>query len=155
MEVNKAIRIFAAFLNESWDIVMPLLVNREYTSDDSSVGDWIQTNWEILVEKKVLKQNEYLEVYSAGADYNGVSSRMNDIDAIPTYSLIVQLNNNALDILNNETINNKVEFEFDSLVGFQNGFYIYAPPFNYALVLDEKIERVFSLDDIKFELKKI
>jgi hypothetical protein len=89
MEINKAVRVFASFLNASWDIVMPLLLERKYTTDESSISDWLQANWEILVEKKILKQNEYLETYSEGADYNGSSSRMNDIEALPTHTLRV------------------------------------------------------------------
>lgn len=156
MEINQTIRTFASFLNASWDIVVPLLSGREYTSDESSIGDWLQANWEILVEKKILKQNEYLEIYSDGADYNGASSRMNDIEALPTHNLTVFLNDKAVDILNNETIFSKEELEFDRLVGFQDGFYINQPPFNYVLLIDNSgIERVLSLDQINFKLQRI
>lgn len=156
MEINKEIRAFASFLNTSWDIVVPLLSGREYTSDESSIGGWLQANWEILVEKKILKQNEYLEIYSDGADYNGASSRMNDIEALPTHNLTVFLNDKAVDILNNETIISKEELQFDRLVGFQDGFYINQPPFNYVLLIDNSgIERVLSLDQITFILQRI
>lgn len=156
MEINQAVGIFASFLNASCDIVMPLLLSREYTSDGSSIGDWLQANWEILVEKKVLKQNEYLEVYRDGADYNGASSRMNDIEAMSTHTIKVLPNNEAIDILNNEIINDKERLEFDRLVGFQNGFYTDQPPFDYALLADSSgMERVLSLDEITFELQRI
>ena len=156
MEINKEIRAFASFLNTSWDIVVPLLSGREYTSDESSIGGWLQANWEILVEKKILKQNEYLEIYSDGADYNGASSRMNDIEALPTHNLTVFLHDKAVDILNNEIVINKEELEFDRLVGFQDGFYTNQPPFNYVLLIDNSgIERVLSLDKITFKLQRI
>ena len=156
MEINQAIKRFALFLNASWDVVTPLLLKRDYTTDESSIGDWLQANWEILVEKKNLKQNEYLEVYSDGSDYNGASSRMNDIEALPTHTLSVFPNDKAIDILNNEIISGKEEFEFDRLVGFQNGFYTSHPPFNYCLLTDSSgIERVFSLDEITFKLQTI
>lgn len=156
MEIDKEIRAFASFLNASWDIVVPLLSGREYTSDESSIGDWLQANWEILVEKKILKQNEYLEIYSDGADYNGASSRMNDIEALPTHNLTVFLHDKAVDILNNEIIISKEELEFDRLVGFQDGFYTNRPPFNYVLLTDNAgIERVLSLDKITFKLQRI
>ena len=100
MEIDKAIRIFSDFLNSSSEIVTPLLIDRHYTSDESSIGDWLQANWEILVEKKVLKQNEYLEIYSDGADYNGSSSRMSDIEVMPKHTLKVFPKNEAVDILN-------------------------------------------------------
>ena len=156
MEIDKAIKIFSDFLNSSWNIVTPLLIDRSYTSDESSSGDWLQTNWEILVEKKVLKQNEYLEIYGDGADYNGASSRISDIEAMPTHTFRVFLDDESIDILNNEIISNKVEFEFDRLVGFQNGFYVNLPPFNYVLLTDSSgMERVLSLDKITFELQNI
>lgn len=156
MEIDKAIRIFSDFLNSSWEIVTPLLIDRSYTSDESSIGDWLQANWEILVEKKVLKQNEYLEIYSDGADYNGSSSRMSDIEAMPTHTLKVFPKNETVDVLNNEIIHNKAEFEFDRLVGFQNGFYTNLPPFNYALLTDSSgNERVLLLDKIAFKLQHI
>jgi hypothetical protein len=156
MEINKAIRIFASFLNASWDIVMPLLLEREYTSDDSSVGDWLQTNWEILVEKKVLNQDNYLEVYSDGADYNGASSRMNDKEAMPTHTIKVFVNDKAMDFLNNQIFRDREELEFERLVGFKNGFYSNLPPFNYVLLNDALgIEKVLSLDEVVFKLKRI
>jgi hypothetical protein len=156
MEIDKAIRIFSDFLNSSWGIVTPLLIDRSYTSDESSIGDWLQANWEILVEKKVLRQNEYLEIYSDGADYNGSSSRMSDIEAMPTHTFRVFSDEEGVDILNNEIISSKAEFEFDRLVGFQNGFYVNLPPFNYVLLTDSSgMERVLSLDKITFELQHI
>jgi hypothetical protein len=156
MDVNRAVTIFSDFLNNSWAIVTPLLVGRSYTSDESSIGDWLQANWEILVEKKVLKQNEYLEIYSDGADYNWSSSRMIDIEVMPTHTLKVFSKEDAVDILNNEIIHNKIEFAFERLVGFKNGFYENQPPFNYALLTDSSgMERVFSLDKITFELQHI
>lgn len=156
MEINQTVRAFASFLNASWDIVIPLLLGREYTSDESSVGDWLQSNWEILVEKKILKQNEYLEIYSDGADYNGASSRMNDIEALPTHTLKIFANDGAVDLLSNEIISNNAEFEFDRLVGFQDGFYVNQPPFNYAIITDDSgMEMVLPLDKISFELHNI
>ena len=155
MEINQAIRIFASFLNVSWDIVIPLLSNRAYTTDQSSIGDWLQSNWEMLVERKVLNINEYLEIYSDGADYNRGSSRMNDIESMPTHTLRIFIDDDAIDILSNEIIRRKSEFVFERLVGFQNGFYVDVAPFNYALALDGETERLFKLENVKFELIKI
>lgn len=57
--------------------------------------------------------------YSDGADYNGASSRMDDIDAMSTHTIKVFPNDEAVDILNNEIINDKERLEFDRLVCFQ------------------------------------
>lgn len=155
MNIDEAIRLFNKFLNVSWITVNPLLSGRTYTSNESSINDWIQENWEILVERKVLKLNDYLEIYGDGADFNGSSSRITDVNKLPTHSVKI-LVNYAIDILNNIKIRN-AEFTFDRLVGFRDAFYINNPLFNYVLVQDYSIdiERVFSIEDIKFILVKI
>lgn len=153
MNIDKAIRFFSDFLNKSWETVIPLLSDRLYTSDESSKNDWIQANWELLVERKVLQLNEYLEIYGDGADFNGISSRITDVESIPTHSITV-LVSDCMDILNNVKIN-AAEYLFEQLVGFKNGFYINSNPFNFVLVQDKdtNIERVFLLDGVKFQLR--
>jgi len=68
MTTDNAIRIFSEFLNSSWTIVNQLLIDRNYTSNEDSLNDWLQSNWEFLVERKILKLNDNLEVYGDGAD---------------------------------------------------------------------------------------
>lgn len=155
MDIDKAIRIFSDFLNKSWGVIIPLLSDRSYTTDESSKSDWLQSNWEILVERKVLQLNEYLEVYGEGADFNGESSRITDIESFPTHSVKVLVNNEK-DVLNNSEVESS-EYTFERLVGFRDGFYTDIPPFDFVLVQDEDIgiERVFLLKEIKFELQSI
>lgn len=155
MKIDKAIRIFSDFLNKSWDTIAPLLSGRAYTSDENAKSDWLQSNWEMLVERKVLQLNEYLEVYGEGADFNGESSRITDIESMPTHSVKV-LVGRSKDILNNLEME-PAEYDFERLVGFKNGFYIDVPPFNFTLVQDNNIgcERVFLLEEVKFELQFI
>mgnify|MGYP000932168565 CR=1 FL=1 len=158
MEIDKAIKTFIDFLNSSWIIVSQLLLNRDYTSNENSINDWLQANWELLVERKVLKVNEYLEVYGEGADYNGASSRIVDPEALPNFKVIVKIKNgnSILDVLNNE----QVRFEnatFDKIVGFKNGFYTLEPEFKYVLITDDNLglERVVALGDIEFGLERL
>jgi hypothetical protein len=158
MEIDKAIRTFTGFLNSSWDIVYQLLLNRDYTTNESSINDWLQANWELLVERKVLKVNEYLEVYGDEADFNGDSSRITDPEALPNFRVIVKIKNDnpILDVLNNE----QVRFEnatFDKIVGFENGFYTIGKKFEYVLIIDpvSGLERVVAIDDVEFGLKEL
>ncbi len=157
MEINSAIKLYASFLNCSWQTVIPLLVEREYTSNESSISDWCQSNWELLVERKVLSVNEYLEIYGEGADFNGASSRITDIDVFPTHGIKVKSCNkkNIYDLLNDEWCS--VDgLDFDRLVGFKDGFYKLEPDYKYALLEDKSgVERVFALEDVKFELFKL
>jgi len=166
MNVDEAIRLFSKFLNASWDIVIPSLANRTYTSSpgtphESSIGDWLQANWELLVEQKVLTLEKHLEVYSDGADFHGSSSRIIDNDILPEIMINILLKESgSTDVLNNEIIISG-DFKFDRLVAFKNDFYVESPPFDHVLVFDSKkevnfrsFERVFSIEDVKFELRK-
>lgn len=155
MNIDKAMRLFANYLNATWNIVEPLILNRNYTSNENSRSDWIQANWELLVERKVLPLNDYLEVYGAGADFNGKSSRITDIEADATFFVGVVVDE-AVDVLNNQDIRSQIYF-FDRFVGFENGFYIDSSPIEYVLIQDENIcmERVFSIHEVKFRLCRI
>ena len=108
----------------------------------------------LLVERKILPLNEYLEVYGDGADFNGISSRITDINIAATHYLSVFIHHGT-DLLTNEKINNSI-FSFEKFVGFRAGFYTVAPPFKYVLVLDNNnMERVFRIENTHFELHKI
>lgn len=158
MELDTAIRLFVDFLNSSWDIVSQLLSNRYDTSDENSIDDWLQANWELLVERKVLKVNEYLEIYGSGADYNGSSSRIIDPEALANFRVDIKTKkgHETFDLLNNEQVELQ-NMTFENFVGFKNGFYIQEPPFKYALITDDRlgIERVVAINDLQFELGKI
>lgn len=158
MDLDKAIRVFSDFLNSSWIIVSQLLLNRDYTSNEDSINDWLQANWELLVERKVLRINEYLEVYGEGADYYGSSSRIADPEALPDFKVVAKSRsgNIILDILNNEQITLE-NLTFEKLVGFKNGFYILEPEFKYVLFTDDNfgLERVVKIEDVVFEFEKL
>lgn len=154
MNIDNIIKLFSNFLDASWDSVTPLLLGRTYTSDVDSINDWMQANWELLIERSILPLNEYLEVYGDGADFNGASSRITDINKVATYHFSVFVRE-GIDLLTNEKVSNS-SYSFDKLVGFESGFYTISPPFKYVLVSDyNNIERVFYIENVRFELCKI
>ena len=159
MNIDQAIRLFAKFLDNTWEIVLPSLKNRPYASDDdTSIHDWLQANWELLVELKVLDTDGHLEIYGSGADLNGASSRIVYPDAVGTFKVIAKpkSGDTVLDVLRNEqvTISN---LTFDELASFNNVFYEFKPPFNFALLTEAggELPRVVSLGDIEFELLRM
>nr|WP_068893114.1 hypothetical protein [Pedobacter panaciterrae] len=158
MTTDKAIRIFSDFLNSSWAIGNQLLIDRNYTSNEDSLNDWLQSNWEFLVERKILKINDHLEVYGDGADFNGASSRITDPNAVANFKIkVISKNNKPVhDVLNEEEVT-LVNADFNKLIGFKNGFYIMESEFNFMLLDDKNIstERVVRLNDIEFELERL
>lgn len=157
MNLDMAVRYFAKFVNESWASVIPLLEDRSYTTNESSIADWLQSNWEILVERKVLKLNQYLDVYGAGADINGSSSRITDLSALPNYAVKVnsRFGKKITDLLNDEQVL-ITDSNFLELVSFKDGFYQKEPQFEFVLLEDDiGVERVVSIEEVKFELIEI
>ncbi len=119
MNINDIVKEYASFLNQSWNNVLPLLMGRNYTTDEFAINDWLQMNWEMLVERKILSINEYLEPYGDGVDYNGASSRISDINAIATHKLIGNSNcKSVFDYLNNNHVIVETVI-FDRFVGFK------------------------------------
>lgn len=158
MTVDNALRIFMQFLNHSWCTVSPLLNNRQYTTDTDSVNDWLQANWEVLVERRVLDFNNYLEVYGDGADFHGASSRIINPDALPNFRVVLKpkVGSRVHDILNDEPVILQ-DTTFEKFVGFRNGFYNLEPDFHFVLITDNilDVERVVAVEDIKFELERL
>ena len=157
VNLDMVVRYFAKFLNESWATVIPLLEDRSYTTNESSIADWLQSNWEILVERKVLKLNEYLDVYGEGADFNGASSRITDASALPNYAIKVnsRFGKKIPDLLNDEQVL-ITDSDFLELVSFKDGFYQKEPQFEFVLLEDDiGVERVVPIEEVKFELQEI
>jgi hypothetical protein len=159
MKIANAIMGFGQFLNASWNSVDELIRINEKQSSNETINDWLQANWELLVERRVLGVDEYLQVYGEGADFNGSSSRITDFKSIATHRIVVKSRSsgNLFDALNNVYIDENDSYEFDMLVGFENGFYHMMPIFSHLLVYDNSsnIERVFRISDVDFELQKM
>ena len=157
MNITYAIRLFSSFLNATFNIVHPLIEERSYTSDEESINDWLQSNWELLIEKKILGKDEYFEVYGNGADFYGASSRITDMEALPTHKIVVKKGRYSIakDVLNDETIQLDNNLIFDRLVGFEDGFYVIKSEFNHVLLNDQihDKERVISLEGVEFEIQ--
>jgi hypothetical protein len=151
-DVDKIIRIFVDFLNASWNIVDPLTSGREYSSDEASRNDWLQANWEILIERKILPLNSYLDVYGEGADFNGQSSRITDPACVSSHYISI-LVSKSVDLLNDQMIIDD-RYILDEFVSFSGGFYKVCSPFKHVLIYDKqtRCERVFAISDVKFEL---
>jgi len=149
MTVDDAIKRFSEFLNVSFEMASLTFVHEKHL-----LNDWLQANWELLVEQTVLKPNEFLDVYGDGGDANGSSSRIIDPEALPNFKIsLMTQNGKVFDVLNGEDADANT-LVFENLVGFRNGFYLLEPDFNYILATDNKAqcERVLLIDDIEFVL---
>lgn len=84
-EVDTVARKFSHFLNSSWESCEDFI---DTNSFHSLRIDWLQANWEILVEGAFFESGVALEVYGEGADCNGASSRVLYPERLPSHRLV-------------------------------------------------------------------
>jgi hypothetical protein len=156
LNIDRAIRDFAKFIDISWAHVVTLIPQDSLISQTQFIDDWLQANWEMLVENRILEPNDYLEVYGFGADFQGSSSRVSSIKALPNCSVTIWRPEEPknLDLLTDRLVHIE-NLEFRELTSFKDGYHAKEPPFDCALFEDiHQNEFLFSLSNISFILKK-
>ena len=153
--ITKTVQKFHEFLVKSWPT---LDSSKELIPADYEIeSDWLQANWEILVEYSLsiqLGKNIFLPVYGFGAGINGDSSRITLPASKPSHSLIVNNANNPLmNAIDNRTISCQYLI-FDSFVeNVALGFYPYKLPFGFMKCYSEDTEFKIAFDNsITFDL---
>ena len=60
LDITNHIIKFRNFLNASWPCLDELMDNHEWDDDGGFIDDWIQCNWEFLVERELLNKQGHL-----------------------------------------------------------------------------------------------
>lgn len=144
---------FQKFIVLNWAYISELDTQDE---SDALRIDWLQANWEILVEQQLRTPLIMLEVYGDGAD-NGQSSRIQNETASPTHYISCEPKSKLFlyDHLNKEKIHTDFEkLRFDRFASLRsNDWYYEEPPFDKVLFYRENRAIVLNLSDIKFTLE--
>lgn len=154
IKVNENISFFIKFLNCSWKSV------KEFYSDENNRSekyDWMQANWEQLVEcsisKKINKEIR-LEVYGEGADANGESSKILFPNDLPTHVVKFKLKGKSKDILNSRDLESDEYFEIEEFVAEKDGWYSTEDPFDYILFDCDGQQSLISVNEVDFYLRE-
>ena len=116
MKLRKVLSDFQEYLKSSYPN-LPVWITDGKDSNEP-IGDWYQTNWEILVEYRIIQLglvDGIIDIYADGADCNNGSSRVFLPDLIAKES--IRINN---------------EFIFHSFGTQNNGIYLLEPPFEFV-----------------------
>lgn len=122
--------------------------------------DWLQTNWELIVENGASSDEVvYLQVYGDGADVHSPSSRVTLPSKLPTHHVccLSKSGGPIKDYLNKElfTLPDK-GLPLERLVSMgDDGWYYEKPPFDKVLILSGEIEQVFDLSELTFVVELI
>ena len=125
---------FAHFLDTSWPAMQPA-----FDDDKTSTLqiDWLQENWELIVEGGLLPIRVTLRPYGDGADCNGTSSRILYPERAETHRIVLEAKQGStlFDHLGKSTIEaTKRAIVFDRFVSLSaDGWYHERPPFTHIL----------------------
>jgi len=115
--LNDIILGFSKFLSVSWGAIHETTSMLEHGDKNGLVSDWMQANWEILVETPLREllgfENAFLEPYGEGADCNNNSSRVWLPEVSATHRIICHSRdgNHLKDLLTGDLINEPVIFQ--------------------------------------------
>lgn len=154
VDVTGQILKFREFLLDSWSCLDSLMANHDWDEDVNFMDDWIQINWEFLVERQLLQENERLKPYSSFFP----ESRITYPSSKTTHLIVCSQkeNKNLFDYAKGQPIIHK-ELVFSGFVNKMNpGFGCY-PPFNYVtgFTLDKKSYYRLFIEDVSFYLVSI
>ena len=154
VNVDKLVRAFARFLADSWEAVSAV---RPDDPDDSFLGDWLQANWEMLVESFLWIDGKALVIYSNGADI-GNSSRVSRPELLPTHRVVCRIvSADVIELLSGQRFESRgTTFRIAKLVAMRDGWYYEEPPFDCVLAVhDEEENLVFRIRDVEFSLREL
>ena len=86
-DADRIVRKFRDFLVLAWEAFQDCLQTADDYLQEELTHDWLQVNWEILVEQMLCAPNEYLEAYRDGAEVYGLSERVIYPNAITTHQI--------------------------------------------------------------------
>ncbi len=144
MIVNREIEAFVKFLNSSLPIVKENFILSGYTDLElrQKIDDFIQVNWEILVEQVICGKGQYLEYYDSGADVYPESCRVIHPNAGSSKKIIVK----PLVIKDEfqKDVNELEYLDFMKFVSIQElEFFSDNPPFTHVMCEDQSENQYF------------
>jgi len=155
-DVKEILGNYSRLLVSSWDII-ELISKKDETG--SLKIDWLQANWEILVEGMFGGSKTTLIVYGEGADCNGASSRVLYPERSPTHKIrcIPLKGSRVYDILNDQDLDtSRGEVIFDRFVSIsEDGWYYEKPNFDYVLADYDGSKVVVNFTEVGFEIMAI
>jgi len=157
--VTKEILSFSIFLNKNHHIIndeLSMMLYRDEFQKKDILNDWLQFNWEVLVESLLCKSGKFLQPYGEGADCNSFSDRVRFPEMKSDYRITCSSTKDKIKEYFSDTFINVKNKEFYMFVGIENGL-INKDSFDYSLLLDEEGEicGAFLNDDLVFELKSL
>jgi|GEM_PF-3058969 len=132
MIVSNEIMNFHNFLNQSWPGLSKILENLDWDNKPYFLDEWLQANWELLVEQQILEKNQFLVPY--GYDVENLECRYNKQVSKVTHRIIC----------NTKDFKQKQDNIFLSFVNKNEKSFSIAPPFNSVSLKDKHTGKILN-----------
>ncbi len=148
IEVTAQIIKFRDFLVHSWNDLDLLMANHDWDDDGSFISQWLQVNWEFLVERELLEKKGFLKSYS------NLDFRITHRDALPTHEIICSSKENKqlVDDKTQYIIPATTTLVFGGFVKKIQGGYGCYPPFDFVTAFIQNKRQYYRIPvvDIDF-----
>ena len=154
-EIERAVQGFIGVTECSLEMLYGISMDFDNVEREEYFNDWLQANWELIVEKAICKPGEYLQPYGEGADCNGASSRICFPKAKPTHFLrCANRLGEVRDLLSGRIVDVS-KLDFHSFQNCAENTYSLKLPLNAVLFEGDTGSYLTSLKEVAFELNKL
>jgi len=153
IDISEAVECFRNTIQYGWPMVNDLGSResiRAFSFDNDYENDWLQANWEMLVENSIAPElGVALEIYGQGADLNGTSSRVWNPLVLPTHQIHCVLGNgqSVRDFLTGDEV--KGDLILDAFCTVKGEYFAYEAPFDHVELQGDE-PRIISCQGLKY-----
>lgn len=139
--VTSQILKFRDFLIHSWGDLDNLMSNHDWDDDGGFIEEWLQVNWEFLVERELLETKGFLKSYT----YDNF--RITHPNAVPTHEIICKAKRNKplIDDRTQQVISTDIKLGFGGLEKKLDLGYGRYPPFDYVTGITQDKKHFYEI----------
>lgn len=141
MPLNQLIINFQYFILACWPQVSLIMEHLNWDENPYFIDEWLQSNWELLVEKQLGSDKVLLPSYGYDPSPN---SRYTKVGVEPTHRIVCK------------ALNNEKHYHFLKFVSKNGGALAFEPPFDFVAVknAENKIEYL-KAENVEFFVEPI
>lgn len=151
-DVTSHISKFRNYIAGVWHVMEELIKNHDWEKDPDFIEDWLQANWECLVEQELLGKGKYLLPFRRCAS----GKRINHPDAVPEY--VIRVEPSVITNIKGKIIDKPRRplrlygFSMPTEKGYKA-----KPPFYYGEIVNDKTGKCYRghLGSMNFSLEKL
>lgn len=133
-DITQQINLFRKVLIFSWPFVKNIIDNHDWNNDPYLVNDWIQVNWELLIERELLGRHQWSTPLSPSG------YRILNRNSKPTYTITTLLDQSIPDLQTGKLLACEQHLRlvgFCTTLDWGKGKYGLFPPFDAVHLIDD------------------